>query len=159
MKVNSWKKALLFGFLRGALLILTWIGFTFVINCLTGGEYFVDKLYTKDEINGISFEVVLNMAIVVSALVSSLSLWYTSQKYLAVSIPVCFVSFIGLFYLLGIIPGSLGEMLQKAYVALGTLHFDAIFYAIRFLLGIVIGTVISIIINDWINKKRKGESL
>jgi len=152
LKINSTKKAFLAGIVFGTLVFLVYVLFTCFICYLLNGENFVYKDKTRDVINGISFNAVMNIAVVISAAIPVLLIRYKNITHYIFSVFIAAVLYIvyfcGYLVCLPLIP-------MELVVKFPLNSFDAFIYGIfNFPLGAVIGILLNCLINFLINRKQ-----
>lgn len=153
MKITSGKKAILIGFFYAVLIFVIYIGFTYMINYLTGGKPFVTKGETFEFINGISFGLVKITGIVLSAIIPMLLLRYRSVDAFMLCIFIAIICYIILFVVM--VFGILSSLPVELILDCPLNTFDAMIYGlVIFPIGSIIGMIGTGIINSFINRKK-----
>lgn len=152
MKVNSNKKAVVAGVILGTCVFFAYALFTCFLYYLLNGENFVYKGETRDIINGISFNVVKNVAVVISAVTPILLIRYKKIAHYGLSIFIAMILYIVYFVVYFVCLSSMPiEMALKFPMN----SFDALIYGIfNFPLGAIIGILLNCGINFLHNKKQ-----
>lgn len=140
LKITSWKGSVKSALMQSLLSMLFCVIYTYIILFLTGGEEFIGKAHTYEEINGIRHSFVLVICGIIAALIPIILLRYDSMRYLLAYIPLSIMFYIGLSIL--IVVFIIGN------------NFDMIGYALSSVpIGSGGGTLVALIINTFNNKR------
>ncbi len=157
MEMDSMKKSLKMGFLSGLCTYLLYVMFVVAIGLVTKWNVFwvydqVEGTYVLQSNGVISWEITNAIGLILASLVPVVLLKYEEFKYALAYIGVSLVVFIWLFGTTLSAYFMIGDMTKTVlYCPFST--FDAIYYLIFvFLLGSVIGTVVSFVLNFMRNK-------
>lgn len=140
VKIDSLKSANKSAIIQALSSALFCIAYTYIILIFTHGEEFVGKQPTQEAVNGIRHDVVLIVCGILAGLVPIMLLKYKKAEYLIACLPLSVIYYfvIMIFCVCFVIDDN----------------FDLITYAIFPIpIGSFIGTVISILINNFKNRK------
>lgn len=153
MKINSWKKASICGIKFALIYFVIFI----VCTCLlTGfilrGESFAEHP-SNQVINGISFQMAYYFYVIVATIIPVILVRYTKIKFLFLSMVIYFFIYvcIGVIFLLSVLlfnVNILGLISACYLIEMGD------FCLLAFPQGLFLGTVITVILNTIINKRR-----
>lgn len=151
MNITSYKKAIISGFLLGTCIFVAYTLFTCILYYLLDGKFFVGKGGTEPAINGISFNVVQIIAVVISAIIPILLIRYKNVNYYMLSIFIAIVLYIIYFIAYFV---CLSSMPLEMALKFPMNSFDALVYGVfTFPLGATIGLLANGGINFWLNRK------
>lgn len=149
MKIDSYNKSVLIGFINSAIQVVLLVVFTAVVLHLTNGEGFMHKEYVNEQVGNIRRKDVEAVGYILSSVVPLVLLRYNSIKYL----PLHIVVSIGAYLIYYFIFNYILYYVFKCNILGG---FDALrFGAGVFPYGALAGTVLSVIINTIVNLYKK----
>ena len=152
LKIDSNKKAVIAGVLLGTCVFFAYAIFTCLLYYLLGGENFVYKGETRDVVNGISFNIVQIMAVVISAVIPILLIRYKKMEHYELCVFIAIVLY-ALYFIVYFI--CLSAMPVEMALGFPMNSFDALIFGIfNFPLGAIIGIMLNIGVNFLINKKQ-----
>ena len=152
MKVDSIKKSLVAGIVLGSCVFLVYTLFTCFIYYLLNGENFVYKGEIRNVINGISFDAVKIVAVVISTVIPIMLVRYKKITHYIFTILIAVVLYIAYFsaYLV-----ALSYVPIEMAINFPMNSFDAFIYGlVNFPLGAIIGIIINVGVNFLINRKQ-----
>jgi len=151
LKIDSNKKAVISGVLLGTCVFCAYALFTCLLYYLLGGENFVYKGETRDVVNGISFNVVQIMAVVISAVIPILLIRYKKIYYYELSVFIG-IALYALYFIAYFV--CLSSMPIEMALRFPMNSFDAIIFGIfNFPFGAIIGIIINVGVNFLRNRK------
>ena len=139
IRIISWKSSFKSALLQAFLSAFFCVIYSCIVLWLTGGEGFIGKVATHEEINGIRHDVVLLICGIMASFIPILLLRYKSIKYLLLFIPMSILFYIAL-------------MLLCVLFVIDD-NFDLISFALTSIpIGSAVGTFVTIIFNQIKNK-------
>lgn len=150
MKMDSWGKSIKSGLIYGIVISVTCIIFTVFVYFLTNGESFLRENETIKAIGKIQSNMVINIGLVLSAIITIFFIRYKRIIYLSVCITVAILSYFDTYlifnFLLHRVLGA--ENPLNSYDSLG-------FTLCTFPTGAAYGIIAAVIINTIVNIKSK----